>query len=216
MNLLILGGTGRTGRLVVEKALDEGHAVTVLVRSPEKLASPGSALHVVAGKATDAGDVERAMIGADTVISALGGEGSVITDSTRAVITAAHKTGVKRFVVMSSWLVERDRMDALSRLATGLIRGSKIKDKIDGEVLLRRSDLDWTLAYPGPLTDSPPTGFIVELPEGARRHITERISRADVAAWLVEAATGRETSRRAVDITGRAAARASRDAIQVD
>jgi len=32
--------------------------------------------------------------------------------------------------------------------------------------------------------------------------MSERISRADVAAWLVEAATGAQYSRRAVGITG--------------
>src|ERR1700738_1245578 len=38
MNLLILGATGLTGRLVVEQALAAGHTVTALVRSPERLA----------------------------------------------------------------------------------------------------------------------------------------------------------------------------------
>ncbi len=37
MKLLVLGASGRTGRLVVEQALAAGHTVTALVRSPEKL-----------------------------------------------------------------------------------------------------------------------------------------------------------------------------------
>jgi uncharacterized protein YbjT (DUF2867 family) len=142
------------------------------------------------------------MAGAGAVITVLGGSGSVIVDSTRAIIEAAHRTGLKRVVVMSSFLVERDRMGPLSRLVTGLAGTSKIADKKAGEELLRRSDLDWTIAYPGRLTDGTATGSVRVLPQGAKRGISESISRADVAAWLVAAATGRETSRREVDITG--------------
>lgn len=202
MNLVVLGATGRTGRLVVEQALAAGDTVTALVRSPEKLAIRNSNLRVVAGKATDTGDVARAMVGADAVISALGGSGSVIVDSTRAIVEAAHKTGVKRVVVLSSFLVERDRMGALSRLITGFASRSEMEDKNAGEQLLRQSDLDWTISYPGPLTDAPASGFVEELPEGTKRRISERISRADVAGWLVEAATNHQTSRRGIDITG--------------
>ena len=202
MNLLILGASGRTGQLVVEQALDAGYNVTALVRSPERLAIANSKLRVVAGQATEAGDVARAMAGADAVISTLGGSGSVIADSSRAIVEAAHMTGVKRVIVMSSFLVERDRMGTLTRLITGLATGSKVKDKNAGEQVLRESDLDWTISYPGPLTDGPATGLVKVLPEGTKRRITERISRADVAGWLVEAATSRETSRRGIDITG--------------
>jgi len=210
MNLLILGASGRTGLLVVEQALAAGHDVTALVRSPEKLTLRNSRLRVVAGQATDADDVARAMTGAGAVISVLGGGGSVIVDSTRAIIEAAHRTGVTRVVVMSSFLVERDRMGVLSWLVTGLAGTSKIADKQAGESLLRQSGLDWTIAYPGPLTDGPATGSVHALPDGARRRISERISRADVAGWLVEAATSTQTSRRGVDIaSGAQVARAA-------
>ena len=204
MNLVVLGATGRTGQLVVEQALGAGDTVTALVRSPEKLTIRNSNLRVVAGKATDSGDVARAMVGADAVISTLGGSGSVIADSTGAIVEAAHKTGVKRVVVLSSFLVERNRMGVLSRMITGVTMGSVIKDKTTGEQLLRQSDLDWTICYPGPLTDAPATGSVEVLPEGTKRRISEKISRADVAGWLVEAATSPETSRRGIDITGRA------------
>ena len=201
MNLVILGATGGTGRLVVEQALAAGHAVTALVRSPEKLTIRNSSLRVIAGKATDAGDVARAFEGAGAVISTLGGTGSVIADSTRAILEAAHKTGVKRVVVLSSFFVERDRLDAVARLITGIAAGSKIKDKVAGEQLLRQSDLDWTIVYASPLTDGPATGF-VDVPEGTKRRIWDRISRADVAAWVVRAATSPKYGRRSVGITG--------------
>jgi len=202
MDLVILGGTGGTGRLVVEQALAAGHVVTALVRSPEKQTVRNSSLRVMAGKATDAGDIARACEGADAVISTLGGTGSVIADSTRAILDAAHKTGVKRVVVLSSFFVERDRLGPVSRLLTGIVAGSKIKDKVAGEQLLRQSDLDWTIVYASPLTDGPATGFVEVPDEGTKRGIWDRISRSDVAAALVQAATSPQYSRRSVGITG--------------
>jgi len=202
MNLLVLGATGRTGRLVVEQALAAGHTVTALVRSPEKLATGNSNLRVVRGSATDKSDLSRALEGADAVISTLGGKGSVIEDSSQAIVAAARAAGVSRVVVLSSWVVEQDRMDVVSRLLTGIAMGPVIKDKNAGEQVLRRSDLAWTIVYPSMLTDGPANGSVAVVPEGAKRRMSEKISRADVATWLVEAAAGDQYSRRMVGITG--------------
>ena len=202
MNLLVLGATGRTGRLVVEQALAAGHTVTALVRSPEKLTTSNSNLRVVTGEATDTSAVSRALEGADAVISTLGGKGSVIADSTQAIVAAAREAGVSRVVVLSSWLVERDRMDAITRLLTGIAMGPVIKDQSAGEQMLRRSDLEWTIVYASILTDGPANGSVAVLPEGAKRGLSQKISRADVAAWMVEAATGAQHSRSSVGVTG--------------
>jgi uncharacterized protein YbjT (DUF2867 family) len=201
MNLVIVGATGRTGHLVVEQALAAGHTVTALVRSPEKLAIRNSSLRVVAGEATDAADVARALEGADAVLSTLGGSGSVIADSTRAIVEAAHQKGVRRVIVLSSFFVERERLGAVSRLLTGIAMGSAIKDKSAGEQLLRQSDLDWTIIYASLLKDGPAGGSVKVLPVGAKRRISDRISRADVAAWMVQAATDSRLNHRSVGIT---------------
>jgi uncharacterized protein YbjT (DUF2867 family) len=202
MNLVVLGATGRTGRLVVEQALAAGHTVTALVRSPEKLSTGNPNLRVVTGQATDTSAVSRALEGADAVISTLGGKGSVIADSTQAIVSAARKAGVSRVVVLSSWVVERDRMDAVTRLLTGIAMGSVIKDKSAGEQLLRGSDLDWTIVYASLLYDGPAKGSVTVLPEHAKRGMSEKISRADLAAWMVQAATSVQHNRSGVGITG--------------
>jgi uncharacterized protein YbjT (DUF2867 family) len=201
MNLLVLGATGGTGRLVVEQALAAGHTVTALVRSPEKLAISQPNLRVVTGSATDREAVARAMEGADAVISTLGGTGSVIADSTAAIVAAARQTGVRRVVVLSSFLVERDRMSPLLRLASGVAMGGLIKDKSAGEQLLRQSDLDWTIVYASTLGDGPATGSTV-LPEGANWRMSQKISRADVATRLIESATSSQHGDRRIRITG--------------
>src|SRR5438445_5250494 len=107
MNLVVLGATGGTGRLVVEQALAAGHTVTALVRSPEKLTLSNPNFRVIAGEAKDPSAVSGALDGADAVISALGGNGSVISESTQAIVEAAHNAGVSCIVVPTSSLVDR-------------------------------------------------------------------------------------------------------------
>ena len=204
MNLVVLGATGGIGRLVVDQALAAGHTVTVLVRSPEKLAVRNPNLHVVAGQATDPAAVARVLDRADAVISTLGGGGSLISDSTQAIVEAAHRAGVSRVILLSSFLVERDRFNPVTRLLTGVAMGSMIKDKSAGEKALRESNLDWTIVYASILTDGPAGGQVAVLTEKDRWTLSHRIARADVAAWLLRAATSPDASRRTVSITGQA------------
>ena len=201
-NLVVLGASGRTGRLVVEQALAAGYSVTALVRSAEKLTLRHRKLRVVVGDATDPSALSRAFEGAEAIISALGSRGSVIADSSRALVAAARQAGVGRVVILSSWLVQQDHMPALTRVLTGIAMGSVIRDKAAGEELIRHSDLDWTIVYPSVLTDGPAVGSVAVLLDDATRGISERISRADVAAWLVQAATEHQHSGQRVGITG--------------
>ena len=202
MNLVVLGATGGTGRLVVEQALAAGHSVTALVRSPEKLIISHSRLRVVTGAATETSAISSALEGADAIISTLGGKGSVIADSTRAIVAAADTTGIRRVVMLSTFAAQRDRLSAGTRLLTRIVMGAMLKDKNAGEELLRRSDLEWTIVYASVLSNGPTTGSVLVLPDDAKRGMSEKISRADVAAWMVEVATSPQYSRSGVGITG--------------
>lgn len=64
------------------------------------------------------------MTGVAAVISTLGSTGgSVVTDTTLAVISGAATTGVTRFVELSSFAVLRERLSAPAKLpATGAVK----------------------------------------------------------------------------------------------
>jgi putative NADH-flavin reductase len=72
MSLTVFGATGGVGREVVTQALDDGRHVTAYVRNPAKLTVTHPNLTVITGELTDRDAVQRAVHGADTVISALG------------------------------------------------------------------------------------------------------------------------------------------------
>jgi putative NADH-flavin reductase len=72
MKLTVFGATGGVGREVVNQALDRGDHVTAYVRNPAKLDLTHPDLTVITGELTDREAVQRAVGGADAVISALG------------------------------------------------------------------------------------------------------------------------------------------------
>jgi uncharacterized protein YbjT (DUF2867 family) len=201
MNLTVLGAAGATGVQLVEQAIAAGHQVTALARSAENLTLTNPNLHVVQGDATDRAVVSQAMKGADAVISVLGARGPVIAEATRAVVAAAEQAGPDRIVMLSSFAVARDRLTPVNKLVTRMAMGSQIKDKAAGEEVLRASGLDWTIVYATVLTNGPKTEPRV-VPETEKVGMSQRISRADVASFLLQAATDGLYSRRDVVITG--------------
>ena len=198
MKILVLGGTGATGRLVVEQALADGHQVRALVRSPEKLTASNPNLEVVVGQATDASDVTRALDGIDADVSTLGAnKGSVITDATRALIAGAETQGVKRVIIMSSFAVLTARLSRPAKLMTRMM-GAIVRDKVAAEELLHLSNLDWTVVHASRLTNGPATGKAKALPVNATLKMGDSISRADVAGWLLAAAVDQRAARGSV------------------
>jgi uncharacterized protein YbjT (DUF2867 family) len=201
MNLTVLGAAGATGVQLVEQAIAAGHQVTALARSAENLTLTNPNLHVVQGDATDRAVVSQAMKGADAVISVLGARGPVMAEATRAMVAAAEQSGPDRILMLSSFAVARDRLKPVSKLVTRMAMGSQIKDKTAGEEVLRASGLDWTIVYATLLTNGPKTEPRV-VPETEKVGMSQRISRADVASFLLQAATDGLYSRRDVIITG--------------
>src|SRR4051812_45547097 len=90
--ILILGGTGPTGRHIVDQALARGYDVTVLVRSPEK-ANDLNGAKLVVGDARDEKALRQAIKGRDAVISALGTPASPFKDVT--LLSSATRSLIK-------------------------------------------------------------------------------------------------------------------------
>ena len=190
MNLLVLGATGATGALLIEQAVVAGNNVTALVRSPDKVSTKHSNLKIITGQATKAADVTSAMAGADAVISTLGApKGTVMTDAVRAIVAACEAHDVRRIVMLSTFALERDRLTAFTKVLSGITMRSVLKDRSIAEEILRSSDRDWIIAHAARLTNKAASGKPEKLPNGTHISMSRTISRADLAAWLLEAAT---------------------------
>jgi uncharacterized protein YbjT (DUF2867 family) len=201
MELAVLGAAGATGAQVVRQALDAGHTIAALARSREQLTIADPKVQAVLGDATDRAVLSEALAGADAVISVLGARGPVMAQATRAIVSVAEQAGPARVVMLSSFAVERDRLSPVAKLVTGMAMGSRIKDKVAGEEVLRASSLDWTIAYATKLTNGSKTEPRV-VPDTENVGLSQNISRASVAAFLIKAATEDLCSRQGIIVTG--------------
>jgi putative NADH-flavin reductase len=88
MRLLLLGCTGSTGILVAREALRvfQGCTLILYARSPDKIPedlSSHQCVIIVQGELNDPGSLEKALEGADAVVSTLGPS----TNPTKVIVT---------------------------------------------------------------------------------------------------------------------------------
>jgi len=197
MKILVFGASGKTGKHVVQQALEAGHSVTAFVRDPAKLTSSHPNLSVFRGDVLEAAQVEQAMSGMDAVISALGpGKNSppdLLERATRNIVTAMQKHGVKRIVAEggAGARVPQDSSDfggrAIGWLIANVFIPGQVKDKHKQLELLKTSGLEFVVVRAPVLTDGPKKGgYTVGYPPmgpGAQ------ISRADIAGAMLEQLT---------------------------
>jgi putative NADH-flavin reductase len=193
MKVIVFGGTGTIGRLVVQQAVEQDHEVTLLTRNPSLVGPTDPRVHVVEGDVFDARAIAPVIAGQDAVVVTLGGgrKGGVRARGTAAIIEAMRATGVRRLVVLSLIGVgdSREQLNFFwKRLMFGLLLRGAYADHVEQERLTRASGLDWTIVRPGSFTDGPRTGSY-RRGFGPQEKTTLKVSRADVAEFVVEQLT---------------------------
>jgi len=204
MKIVVLGAAGRTGRLIVEAALEAGHEVTAAVRTPESFPPTRSpiGLRLARADVRDAGNLHDVIRGHDAVVSAIGAAGrkaaNLYSDGARATTTAMRTAGVDRYLAITSVGVRPDDPH-LSWWYRNLIRpiGRDLyEDMIRMEDIVRATDLDWTLVRPTYLQDREATGAY-RVTDDATPENGWRITRGDVARFMVGELHEHRWSRRA-------------------
>lgn len=162
MKIALFGATGRVGKEVLKKALAEGHEVTALVRSPEKV-EVRNQLTILQGDVRDETAVMTAISGADVVFSALGTDKTTtLTEAVPNIIQAMKDTGICRIVTIGTAgiLQSRSESDKLRYEAGDSNRRLTFAAEEHHKVfkLLQQSELDWTIVCPTYLPDGEAQG----------------------------------------------------------
>lgn len=200
MHVTVIGGHGRTGKLVVKDLVAEGHDVTATIRNPKHKGGMTrlGAHPVMLDLMTSPADEFDAAIGeADAVVFAAGsGEGEseeIDRVGTERAVRAAERAGVKRFVSIAAIGTSTRVPDKYKEDL-----GDYYEAKRAGNRAIRGSELDWTIIEPGELTNGRATGKVTlseeELP-------LQRISRADVAATVAAALADEQSIGHAFQVT---------------
>ena len=104
MRITVFGGTGPTGLLLIQQALNEGHTVVAYARTPSKLPVHDN-LTVAEGQLEGASAIAEAVRGSDAVLSPLGlatikADSSPLAAGYRHITAAMREHGVKRLVAL--------------------------------------------------------------------------------------------------------------------
>ncbi|HZQ05075.1 MAG TPA: SDR family oxidoreductase [Anaerolineae bacterium] len=208
MKLAIFGGTGKTGKYLVEQALAEGNHVTALVRNPNKLAIQNPHLTLVQGEIGNAAAVERTIAGADAVISVLGPTSNApefqVSTGMQNIIAAMKKHGVRRLVVSTGAGVgdpndEPKLFHHLMNFALALVSRNVYEDMKRTVDVVRASELDWTIVRVPMLTDDQKIGRVQVGYVG--KGMGPRITRADMADFILKQVSDRQFVRQAPAIS---------------
>ena len=195
--ILVVGATGGTGQQLVRQALERGYEVTALVRDPAKLPFAHPQLKIVQGDVLDYASISRAIAGQDAVVSALGHRrlwvpSSVQSEGTRNVLRAMKEHGVQRFVAETALGLgsSAGRMGLFGTLLfLPIALPIYFWDKSRQERIISASNLEWVIVRPGILTNGAKRGVYRHGENVGSYIIPGRISRADVADFMLNQLT---------------------------
>ncbi|HJP03929.1 MAG: SDR family oxidoreductase [Gammaproteobacteria bacterium] len=193
MRLLVFGGSGKTGRHMVEQALERGHTVTAALRDAGRLSVNHPNLEIVEGALDDAAFLGKVTAkGFDAAVSTLGiphmGDATPLADMTRVIVDALEAQHIERFVCMTS--LGCGESAGQGTWITGLIQRTGLKyilrDKEVQEEVIRNSKLRWTLLRPARLVSKVSKGKIIRW-EGSPpdRRIKWEVSFAEAAEQML-------------------------------
>lgn len=193
MRVVVFGSSGRTGRRLVEQALERGYEVTAFARDAGGVPARRERLRVMTGDVMDAKAVDEAVVGQDAVLIALGHTRTSTKDVHESgaanIVAGMKKHGVRRVVSVTGAGVRdpKDEPKLLDRVivaALKLLRRDVLEDAERHAEVLRKSGLDWVIARGPVLNDGPRTGRYRVGVVG--KNSGSRISRSDLADFMLD------------------------------
>ncbi|MBO9659767.1 MAG: NAD(P)H-binding protein [Chitinophagaceae bacterium] len=202
MRILLLGATGRTGRLLLKQALQRGHEVIVLVRDRNKISFTDPNLRVMQGHPADRACLNTAMKGCDAVLSTLNisryndfpwtplrTPKDFLSNVMTQLIPLCETHNVKRVIFTSAWGVGDTEKD-IPGWFRWLVKKSNLRypyqDLYRTEELVKKTSLDWTAVRPAVLLNSKK----ISPPRISKENVpipSLFINRASVASFILDA-----------------------------
>jgi putative NADH-flavin reductase len=198
MKILQFGATGRTGKLILQKAMQDGYEVAAIVRDKSKL--DGISADIVEGTPYDKDTVASAIDNCDVVISTLNvsrtsdspwaklrAPKDLISRSVKNAVEAMKENNVKRIIVLST-LGAGDSGKKMPLIFNLFISMTNLKyafkDHTRQEEILAQSDRDWTVIRLPMLTgEDGENEVLVNMNDGTR--LNRKVNRETVARFIL-------------------------------
>ena len=204
MEVLVVGATGTLGRQIARRAVEEGHRVRCLVRSPKKAAFLQEwGCDLVRGDLTKPDTLDFALEGVEAVIDAATARPTDSLSSFEVdwhgkvnLIQAVEKAGVGRYIFCSILGADKHRDVPLMDI------------KACTEAFLRESGLNYTILQLAGFYQGLIGQYAIPILEGQTVWVTGEatpiayMDTIDVAKFAVRALTATETEKRSLPVVG--------------
>ncbi|MBK1896427.1 NAD(P)H-binding protein [Chryseobacterium sp. YIM B02567] len=151
--IAVIGGTGKSGKYLVQNLLEKGYNIKLLLRTPENFKLDDPLIEIVKGDARNYDSINTLLNNCDVVISTLGqpvGEESIFSEATRNITRSMISHGIKRYIVIAGLNVDTpfDQKSIKVKQATDWMYQNypkTTKDRQEEYEILTQTGLDWTL-----------------------------------------------------------------------
>ena len=194
MKITVFGATGTIGSQTVTELLERGHDVTAYARNRAKVPEAwGDRVEVVIGTMSDADAIDRAVAGADAVVSALGpsmernATGLPLVEGTEHILESMKRHGVRRYIGHGTpSVLDPEEKPTLQTRLVGFM-GRRMLPRAYAELLrmtelIKGSGLDWTIVRFTAPKDGPKKGTL-RVGFYGRDRIGFAVTRADIASF---------------------------------
>lgn len=194
--VLLLGASGGVGRHILAQGAKRGFVLTAQTRSAAKLAEVRGQVRVEEADPLDPERMRDLVRDQDAVVFALGidhmGATTLFSDATRLLIAAMQAAGVRRLVAITGVGAGETRGHGgllYDWIIFPLFTRRRYADKDRQEALIAASGLDWVIVRPAPFDETPAEGPLEIHAVVERRTALRRVTRAEVAAFVLDQIT---------------------------
>jgi putative NADH-flavin reductase len=153
IKVAVIGGTGKSGKYLVQHLLSQGFHFKMLLRDPEKFSITSPFIEIIQGDVREYETVHRFIQECQAVISTLGqpkGEPPIFSQATRNVIRAMKECHIQRYILITGLNVDTpfDKKGDKTAFGTEWMKThypDTTTDKQTEWSVLSETDIDWTL-----------------------------------------------------------------------
>jgi len=191
MRVAILGAAGKTGYQLITVALERGHDIIGIARTPENIALESPRIAKRRGDAFDRQSIVDSLAGADAVITSIGK--TDLRDKRFNLNTAGHENvlagmqehGIRRLIPISSIGASKLPRKGIRRNVYLFLRRKYYGDMNDMEVQVLSSGLDVTVVR-APYLHNGPARNAYEVVVGDVLPSGRAVSRKDLANFILD------------------------------
>lgn len=189
--IAVIGGTGKSGKYLVQELLKRRIPIKLLLRKTSHFDIADPLVETVIGDARDYSSVTELLDGCDAVISTLSqpqGERTIFSDAAKNILQVMQEKEVERYIVIAGLNVDApgDQKSEQVRFSTDWMYQNYPETTKDRQVeyeLLRSSSVNWTMVRLPLIIQTeerfPVTVSLTDCPG-------DKISATDLAGFLVD------------------------------